>query len=246
MELVIGTVADPVINGIPCHQTLTVGTSQETATTSPPYPIYLFEIDLNPGWNLISLPGIPENTAIEVVLEDLLPPTCDGVHGFEVWYYDCGSWWVFCSEISDYQTLTTMDECKAYWIYLEGTATASFRVKGSWYPAPPGPPLKKCYHECWNMVGFTSDVNREPFVQEAGAGIPACDVAGLAPYFGSLAPPNTVIYILGYDGGWFAVEQYPPGGPPAVAPNRNCLEVGMGYWVAFSADACFAPPPPGI
>ena len=214
-ELAAGPVTveiDNVENGPPCHQTLTVGTSQESAQPSAPYPIYLFEIKLNPGWNLISLPGIPEDSAIEVVLADLLPPDCDPEHNFEVWYYDCGQWYVWCTD-APYETLTTMDECRAYWIKAD--VAMSFKVKGKWQPDPPGPPLKKCYHECWNMVGFTSQTD-----MEAG------------DYLASLTPPDSVYYILGYDPvtGWVVIDM------------GDDLEVGQGYWMAFIVDACFVPP----
>jgi len=198
----------------PCYHTLTVGTSQETAVTSPQYKIYLFEVTLVPGWNLISLPGIPENTDIEVVLADLLPPTCVPGHDFQVWYWDCGQWYVYCYD-TVYETLTTMDECKSYWIYID--RAASFKVKGVWYPPPPGPPLKKCYHECWNMVGFTSPT---PMVPD--------------DYMATMAPAGAAFYVMTYVGGaWQVLDM--------ALDNMN---PGQGYWVAFSLDACFAPPPP--
>ncbi|MFB0515721.1 MAG: hypothetical protein ACETWG_03845, partial [Candidatus Neomarinimicrobiota bacterium] len=202
-----------VTNGAPCHQTLIVGTSKETAVTSPSYPIYLFDIQLLPGWNLISLPGIPEDTDIEVVLADLLPPVCDPGHDFQVWYYDCGQWYVYCYDTA-FETLTTMDECRAYWIYID--YPASFRVKGVWYNDPPDPPYqKKCYHECWNMVGFTS----------------ANASKTLATYTASLVPAGKIIYWYGWD----AASQ-------TWEINPDPLLQGKGYWMAFTADACFVPP----
>ena len=239
-------ITDVVTNGLQCTQTLCVGTTAETCEDCPTYEIYAYRIDLVAGWNLISLPVIPDDPDIEVVLADLIagPAVCCTDFEFKVYYYDCTTWYAYNN--GSYASLTTINECKAYWIWV--SENISFYVKGSYYPAPPGPPLKKCYHECWNMVGFTSDVTREPFTNNVGAP-PACDQPhDLSPYFGSLAPPATIIYVLRWDTGlqtWGAVIQW-TALPDAAAPNSNCLTPGEGYWVAFSADACFAPPPPGV
>jgi len=201
-----------VRNGAPCHQTLTLGTTAETAVQSASYPIYLFNISLSPGWNLISLPGIPESTDIEVVLAGLMPAACEP-HDFQVWYYDCGQWYVYCYD-TEFETLTEMDECRAYWIYIDHAA--SFMVKGTWYQAPPDPPYKKkCYHECWNLVGFTSANLSKNFTT----------------YTASLVPAGSIIYWYG----WNAATQ-----TWEICPAK--LSQGKGYWMAFMADACFVPP----
>jgi hypothetical protein len=219
-----------VWNPDPCEHTLRLGTSWETAQESTPYLIYMIKICLTKGWNLISLPGIPEDPDIEVVLQDLIifQTYEDPTFVFKVYYYDCATWYAFNN--GAYASLTEMTECKAYWIWVN--KAICFHVHGTFYPPPPGPPLKKCYHECWNMVGFTSDVPREPFVNTGAA----CGV-GLSAYIESLAPSGTVIYILGWDA---TVQDWDP-----VVQGTDCLVPGQGYWMSFSMDACFTPPPPG-
>jgi hypothetical protein len=222
-----------------CNHTLWVGTTQETAAESPEYNIFAFMISLVKGWNLISLPVIPEDSDITVVLADLIAradEACLPPFTFKVYYYDCSTWYAYNN--GSYASLDEMTECHAYWINV--SEDIDFYVKGEYYPAPPGPPLKKCYHECWNMVGFTSDVVRDPFTSGAGM----CSM--LSAYFASISPPTAVIYILRWDTGlqtWGSVFNLPA---VAVAPNANCLVPGEGYWVSFSADACFAVPPPGV
>jgi len=216
-------VVPDVLNPEPCYHVLQLGTSNQPMVESASYKIYLIELSLLPGWNLISLPGIPEDTAIAAVLKDLIDRAAlDPTFTFKVYYYDCTTWYAYNN--GSYASLTTMTECRAYWIWV--SAAATFKVKGIWYPLPPGPPLKKCYHECWNMVGFTSNVDRDPFVP---SGVPAA-------YMETLTPPGSVFYILGWD----ATGQV---WDPILGADQ--LIVGQGYWMTFIADACFAPPPPG-
>jgi len=229
-------ITDIVTNGVQCSQTLCVGTTAETCEDCPPYNIFLVKCELRAGWNLISLPCIPDDPDIRVVLANLIARAqdcCQPTFTFKVYYYDCTTWYAFNN--GSYASLTQMTECRGYWIWV--SEDISFYLKCEYYPEPPGPPLKKCYHECWNMVGFTSNVPREPF-DNTGA---ACAV-GLSAYMDGLSPPDTVIYILGWDAGlqdWYAVVQAP-------AVGVNCLVPCQGYWMAFSQDACFAPPPPGV
>jgi hypothetical protein len=210
-----------------CFHTLWVGTSQETASESPQYNIFLYKFCLRAGWNLISLPCIPEDPDIKVVLADLIAreeTACEPPFSFRVYFYDCATWYAFNND--SYASLTEMTECHAYWIWVSDDIC--FYIKCEYYPAPPGPPLKKCYHECWNMVGFTSNVNRDPFVPALHA---------WAAYMASLAPPDTVAYIVGWDA---VAQDWDP-----VIQGVDDLVVGQGYWMSFTVDACFTPPPPG-
>jgi hypothetical protein len=238
ITIVIGNV-NKLDNPNPCVHHLQVGTSLETAVESYPYTIYLHQFTLVPGWNLISIPGIPSDTDIEVVLKDLLKyqEYDNPLFEFAVYYYDCGEWYAYNN--GSYATLETMDECKAYWIKVNMGAT--FRVHGTFYPAPPGPPLKKCYHECWNMVGFTSNEDREP-LEDSVLLCPGY-ATNNAAYMASMSPsltgvPATIVYILSWTDGW--VGPWVP-----IIQGSDCLVVGEGYWMSFNQDACFTPPPPG-
>lgn len=211
----VTVVIDNVDNPAPCYHYLSVGTSHETTVDVGPYKIYLLKMDLVAGWNLISLPGIPEDTALEAVLADLLNPLLvPATYYFEVYYYETATatWFIYASDTS-FSSLTTMEDGKAYWIWSSHAET--FRVKGVWYPLPPGPPLKYCYVTCWNMVGFTS----------------GSDMLGDLYLLAASPEP---LYIYTYRAGaWVTID-----------PSSDDLIVGEGYWMSFVDPACVVPPTP--
>jgi hypothetical protein len=102
-------------------------------------------IELDEGWNLISLPLIPLDESIEVVLAGIM----DDVKG--VWYWD-GSWDSF-KPGAPYD-LEEMEDGKAYWINMEEAGT--LKIAGT--KMPEGGELPPAYDVVvgWNMVGFKS------------------------------------------------------------------------------------------
>lgn len=170
-------------------------------------------IALGVGWNLISLPLIPKYPAISTLLADI------DANVDSVWYYDCGTWYVYKNGTS-FQSLTSMEDGKSYWICM--TAADILEIWGYDYPKPPSVPPKYCYHECWNMVGYKATI-------VAGA---LADTTPADNYL--LSAVGMYTYVLTYDPilGWVVVD-------PAVDP----FVVGKGYWVNFTGDACVVPPP---
>ena len=106
------------------------------------------EVELNKGWNLISLPIVPDDSAIGVVLADVM----DNVVSVHHYRAATGTWLIYAPP--DFTSLTTMEDGKAYWINM--TAGLNLTVVGQ-AVAPPGygpPPPAYSVVEGWNMVGF--------------------------------------------------------------------------------------------
>jgi hypothetical protein len=169
-------------------------------------------IALSVGWNLISLPLIPKHPEIATLLADI------DANVASVWYYDCGTWYVYKNGTS-FQSLTTMEDGKSYWICM--TAADTLEVWGYDYPKPPAVPPKYCYHECWNMVGYKGTISGGVLVDT------------LADDY-LIAAAGYYTYCLTYDPtlGWVVVDT-----------TADDFEVGQGYWVNFTGNACVVPPP---
>lgn len=106
------------------------------------------DVTLNKGWNLISLPIVPDDSAIGVVLADVM----DNVVSVHHYRAATGTWLIYAPP--DFTSLTTMEDGKAYWINM--TAGLNLTVVGQ-AVAPPGygpPPPAYSVVEGWNMVGF--------------------------------------------------------------------------------------------
>ena len=106
-------------------------------------------IDLVEGWNLISLPLIPLDSAINVVLAGIL----DNI--ISVWHYDAettAAWHNFAPGAPP--DLNSMKDGKAYWINMEVAQTMN--LAGT--EMPKGAQLPPAYDVVagWNMVGFKS------------------------------------------------------------------------------------------
>jgi len=106
------------------------------------------DIDLDEGWNLISLPLVPLDSAISAVLAGIM----DDV--ISVWYWNAAAarWYSFAPGAAS--DLTSMTDGKAYWINMEAARTLN--LAGS--EMPEGTQLPPAYDVVvgWNMVGFKS------------------------------------------------------------------------------------------
>jgi hypothetical protein len=147
-----------------------------------------YDIPLYKGWNLISLPLVPEDDAAGMVLLGIAPELS------EAWAYDgCddewtsgkfeGPWWV--------GDLETMEVERGYWLEMNESATLT--VTG-WTMVPgnvPPPTYNVC--EGWNLVGYYA--------------LPPDKVMTAKKYFTEV----TVSYkVLGFDGapqGWVTVDK---------------------------------------
>jgi len=116
-------------------------------------------IALVEGWNLISLPLIPLDSDIDVVLAGILD------HVISVWHYDVAipGWRTFAPAASD---LDSMEDGKAYWINMEADQTLN--LAGTENPVPPALPRDYDVVAGWNMVGFKSmdDMNVDDYLKD--------------------------------------------------------------------------------
>ncbi len=173
------------------------------------------DIELVEGWNLISLPLIPEDSSIEVILADIL----DNVN--IVYGYEADAWSTYLPAVPDFATLTDIEDGKGYWI--EMTADDTLTVYGSDLPAPPQVPPVYNVYEGWNLIGFKSriDMAHETYLSTIPEDI----------------QPNTVIY------GWDATSQTYDSVIIGFndPPVNTELTSGEGYWLYLIGNANIVP-----
>ncbi len=99
-------------------------------------------LSLSPGWNLISLPMQPTDTAVSMVLSGIA-----GLYHI-VWAYPDQSWRLYGPTNPGGSALTTMEAGKGYWIHM--TAAGTLYVSGS------VPPTSISLLTGWNLVGYNA------------------------------------------------------------------------------------------
>jgi len=173
-----------------------------------------YNISLSAGWNLISLPLIPDDASIDVVLS--------GVGDISSVYY-----WYNNGTSADWQsyvpgsggTLTTMEDGKAYFIYMTGADTLT--ITGTAMPAPPATPPTYDVYAGWNFIGFKSVENMKNEVY-----LNTLITGGVKDY--------SILY--GYDNttGYFRVSPEPQTHGGA---DPGDMEVGYGYWLWLTTSS---------
>jgi subtilase family serine protease len=111
------------------------------------YPGY--SISLVPGWNLISLPLIPANTAINTVFGGLALAGESSI----IWSYQGGKW--LAAVLSGTKltgTLKTAQDGFGYWVYM--TTADTLWANGYIFLPPPATPPSYPLGVGWNLVGF--------------------------------------------------------------------------------------------
>jgi len=128
-----------------------------------------FNLEFMPGWNLISLPLIPDNSSVEAMFGNV-----DGIES--VWSYDANSssWYVYNPDPSAPDNLDTVETGKGYWVLTNSSSFTTIQVPNA--PLPPvAVPIKVNYtgvylqagqvpptydvYQGWNLIGFHSEVN---------------------------------------------------------------------------------------
>lgn len=104
------------------------------------------DIGLGPGWNLISLPQQPSDTAISNVLGAI-----SGKYS-STWAFQNGSWKVFDPASPGFSDLSTMEVGWGYWLNMTEAATLS--VTG----AEPSKTINLITG--WNLVGYNSSTSQ--------------------------------------------------------------------------------------
>lgn len=125
---------------------LPAGTHDLTISTELPAPCGT--VPLDEGWNLISLPLIPNDTDIETILVGVSSNVAT------VWHYDTETkaWSSWAPVWSG--DLLTMEDGKGYWIQMNTADTLV--VEGVEFPLPPALPPAYPVFEGWNLIGFKS------------------------------------------------------------------------------------------
>jgi hypothetical protein len=115
-------------------------------------PPPLMKVPLRQGWNLISLPLVPDEPTITKVLKSQIDANTPG----SVWAYigTPKAWKFFTPPRTG--TLTTMNDGVGYWVYMK--ADDDLYMKGTVLQPgalPPSYPLVTG----WNLIGFKSQPN---------------------------------------------------------------------------------------
>ncbi len=100
------------------------------------------EINLNAGWNLISIPLIPENSNIQAVLSSI------NNKYDSVWSYQEGKWKYYIAGVAG-GALTTIEPGKGYWIKMKMAGKLTIRGNDSVSNTI-------SLNKGWNLVGYNS------------------------------------------------------------------------------------------
>jgi hypothetical protein len=103
-----------------------------------------YQINLNKGLNLISLPEQPANTAIDQVTSSIAGKFNS------IWAYVGGSWKLYDPGDPNFSDLLTMEAGWGYWIDMEESGA----LLGTGTAAPSSIPLSKG----WNLIGYNSTI----------------------------------------------------------------------------------------
>ncbi|CAD7773011.1 hypothetical protein AIOGIFDO_01335 [Candidatus Methanoperedenaceae archaeon GB37] len=118
--------------------------ADEITVTIPPCCDADFVLELEAGWNLVSVPAWINGSKNAVDVFNL------SVSGFEsCWYYDaCEGEWFSNSDVS-------VEPCRGYWVLKENAETLCLDLNESAGPSDI-PSQDLC--EGWNLIGYTSSV----------------------------------------------------------------------------------------
>jgi hypothetical protein len=189
-----------------------------------------YKLELCEKWNLFSLPLVPlENGSISIAaalasIENILVPLKSQI--VSIWNYDAfgNAWKVWTANTTDVDTLTTLEDGKAYWMRLAYPLAVTtdgdhpeccevyWWVFGTEKPEPPSYPSQYAVNTGWNMVGFTSTV-----------------AMNASSYLWNWATTPAVVY--GYTHNCWNLQNWQM--IPFSGTGGLQLVPGDGYWMAF-------------
>lgn len=183
-------------------------TGEYTINNAPPE----YTFNLVAGWNLISLPLIPDDPAIETFLSELIAN--ESVIQVVAWPYDLAEGKIIEKRWNgaNLQDVTEMVDGVGYWVEMSKPDVLTFT--GDYLPEPPAAPPSYIVYSGWNLIGFLSmdNVEAEVYLGEAGVG------------------NMRAMYDFNESTGYY--EQITLDDP---------LNPGNGYWLAVSVDATIYP-----
>jgi subtilase family serine protease len=178
-----------------------------TAAGASSYPISLVQ-----GWNLISMPVVPQNTAIKTVLGALIT-----ANDFtSITSYQGGKWvsaTLSAGKLSG--PLTTVQDGYGYWIYM--TQPATLTVNGYVIAPPPSLPPRYSLAAGWNLVGFKP----EPTVTSETVG-------AYLTSLGTSYDPNNVWVYDNTSGSW-------------MQGTSTTLTPGEAMWILMTSPTTLSP-----
>jgi uncharacterized repeat protein (TIGR01451 family) len=186
--------------------TTTDNSAMATFTGLEPEAVEEWSIDLDYGYNLISLPlYIPVG---ERDTADVLAGVADNLD--IAWAYsacaDPGLRWTSYISGEPDPDLAEMRDGPGYWLIMDAADTLN--VSGQVLPMAPETPPTYQVCEGWNLIGFKSTVPRTP-----------------GDYLAAIDDDYTIIYGFA-DGRYFV----------AGSSGHEYLEPGLGYWIAVIAE----------
>jgi len=127
-----------------------------------------FPFNLLAGWNLISLPLIPDDPAIEIFLSELIAN--ESVIQVVAWPFEGDTIHEKRWNGAALQDVTEIVDGVGYWVEMSKPDVLTFT--GDYLPEPPAAPPSYIVHAGWNLIGFLSmdDVEAEVYLGEAGQG----------------------------------------------------------------------------
>lgn len=176
-----------------------------------------YSLSLEPGWNLVSLPGSPSPSDVADVFSDASIAT--------VMTYDPSTTglWSFVTRNADatYSGAMTIEAQRGYWVETTAPVTQSVKIPGLAAGAM-APPDTYRLAAGWNLVGInTSDI----------AGTPSRDAD---EYFSTLDWSRAYTYNA-ISKSWGSVV------PDASTTSGDTVTVGKGYWVYLNARGNLTP-----
>jgi len=177
---------------------------------------HTLDIELSPGWNLISVPRKLENTSIEAVFEGITTVT-------KVYTYQNGNWagsaydgaW---DELVPLFPIEEIEDGIGYWVYATEPTTVTISLEPLGYVdvTPPDYDLS----DGWTMVGYTT-LQLEP----------------------EMPVP---VYLTNLDGKWQSLYSYTPAvgydqAKPDYEGGFKYTEIGRGYWIYLNEVGVLVP-----
>jgi len=178
-----------------------------------------YDLPLLPGWNLVSLPLVPQSAGIEDVLAGIVDDV-SSVYG--VWAYnaDTGTW-SSSVPLGDPPVWAgdpiEMGYGRGYWIYVDEACTLA--IEGT-------EPVKPCdipLCSGWNLIGL-------PYLAEPQdiENLLECVVSHVSSVYG--------VWAYNADMGTWS-SSVPLGDPPVWAGDLTEMGNGIGYWI-YVDEAC--------
>jgi len=197
--------------------------TDETLILAVRYGATGVEIDLDAGWNLISLPLIPNSSDITVVISATTLTSEDVSNVVMVRAYDPATGeFPYHTPATGSGELTVMEDGVGYWVFMNEADTLT--ITGRQWPTPPME-LPSSYDVVmgWNLIGFLSIEEMPDYAVEGEVEV---------GYLANIAGTYPVLW--SYDAFAGAYSNV----------KNDLMEVGHGFWIWMTEPGTIVPPGP--